>query len=171
MSGFNEHKVMLFLNPDLYTAFVKLQADRGLGRSYAGLLPFVEGLYRMGYLSQDVYEAQVKRYSEPLIQKKPTQQDIFEKQDVMKADKTIKSIIEQFANHKQNPAWLQSVRKYAERFSQLDSAKTLLGMVEKATSDTVATVREDPVSLTDSEKAAQLRQDLRGQTDSYREGE
>ena len=44
--GFREHGVMLYLDKALYKAFIRLQADKGLGRSYAGLLPFVEGLYR-----------------------------------------------------------------------------------------------------------------------------
>ena len=38
--SFREHGVMLYLDKTLYKAFIRLQADKGLGRSYAGLLPF-----------------------------------------------------------------------------------------------------------------------------------
>lgn len=67
--GFREHGVMLFLSNPLYLGFIKLQADKGLGRSYAGLLPFVEGLYRMGYLSKEDYEIYFKKYSQGLTKK------------------------------------------------------------------------------------------------------
>jgi hypothetical protein len=57
----------MYLSNELYLGFVKLQADKGLGRSYAALLPFVEGLYHMGYITQDVYQAHAVRYSKPLL--------------------------------------------------------------------------------------------------------
>jgi len=63
LGKFREHGVMLFLSHDLYLGFIKLQADRGLGRSFAGLLPFNEGLYRMGYISKESYEAHKRKYS------------------------------------------------------------------------------------------------------------
>ncbi len=69
-SGFQEHKVMLFLDKDLYVAFIRVQADKAVGRSYAGLLPFVEGLYHMGYIKRDVYEKHMLKYSDTLISKK-----------------------------------------------------------------------------------------------------
>ena len=64
---FREHGVLLYLSNELYMGFVKLQADKGLGRSYAALLPFVEGLYHLGYITQEVYQAHVVRYSKPLL--------------------------------------------------------------------------------------------------------
>ena len=64
---FKEHGVLMYLSNELYLGFVKLQADKGLGRSYAALLPFVEGLYHMGYITQDVYQAHAVRYSKPLL--------------------------------------------------------------------------------------------------------
>lgn len=66
-SGFKEHQVMLCLDKEPYHGFIQIQADRDLGRSYAGLLPFVEGLYHLGYISKEVYDAHFKKYSEPLI--------------------------------------------------------------------------------------------------------
>ena len=64
---FQEHKLMLFLDKELYVAFIRLQADKGLGRSYAGLLPLVEGLYHMGYINREIYEKHVLKYSDKLV--------------------------------------------------------------------------------------------------------
>jgi hypothetical protein len=61
---------MLFLDRELYVGFIKLQADKGVGRSYAGLLPFVEGVYHMGYINREIYEKHVAKYSERLVGKK-----------------------------------------------------------------------------------------------------
>jgi hypothetical protein len=69
-TGFQEHKVMLFLDRELYTAFIRVQADKGVGRSYAGLLPFVEGLYHMGYINRETYDKHVQKYSDRLVAKK-----------------------------------------------------------------------------------------------------
>lgn len=69
-TSFQEHKVMLFLDKELYVAFIRLQADKSIGRSYAGLLPFVEGLYHMGYINRDVYQTHVQKYSDKLVGKK-----------------------------------------------------------------------------------------------------
>ena len=60
------HGLLLYLPSPLYLALIRLQADRGLGRSYAGLLALTEGLYRLGYLSEDAYLQFTKRYSKPL---------------------------------------------------------------------------------------------------------
>lgn len=59
---------MLYLAPELYHGFVKMQADRNLGRSYAALLAYVEGLYTLGYINQDVYEKYAAKYNVPLVQ-------------------------------------------------------------------------------------------------------
>jgi hypothetical protein len=67
---FQEHKVRLYLDKELYVAFIRLQADKCLGRSYAGLLPFIEGLYHMGYINREIYQQHLLRYSEKLVGKK-----------------------------------------------------------------------------------------------------
>jgi len=63
LGKFREHGVMLFLDHELYLGFIKLQADRGLGRSFAGLLPFNEGLFQMGYINKETYEKHKAKYS------------------------------------------------------------------------------------------------------------
>jgi hypothetical protein len=66
--GFREHGVMLYLDKTLYKAFIRLQADKGLGRSYAGLLAFVEGLFHLGFLSKEDYQKYVAKYSQELTE-------------------------------------------------------------------------------------------------------
>lgn len=138
-SGFREWKVMLCLNKELYRAFIKVQADKDLGRSYAGLLPFVEGLYHMGYIAQDVYEKNVKHYSEPLIKKEEVPESPEQKQarvSLESEDTIFKETIAQFSLHAQNSQWLLKWQQKAEKFqSRLDSARTLLSMISSVTSD------------------------------------
>lgn len=131
--GFNEHKVMLFLDSELYVAFIKLQADRGLGRSYAGLLAYVEGLYQMGYLSKETYEKHVQRYSEPLNKKAPDAPPSVEELQIEKVSRIIEEMIRQFPEHKDNVNWLRNANVYAERFIRLAPAVVLRDMVKAAT--------------------------------------
>ena len=139
-SGFMEHKVMICLNKTLYHAFIKLQADRVLGRSYAGLLPWIEGMYRMGYLTKEQYEENFKKYSEPLIIDKPAETRVIieERRILTTKDRLFKAMIEQFDLHADNKQWLQKVKQQAEPFAdRLESAKTLLSMIEKGSASTV----------------------------------
>ena len=117
---------MLCLDTDLYLAFIKLQANMGLGRAYAGLLPYVDGLYHMGYIDKAVYDTHVKRYSEPLRKKdeKKLWSSLEEKRQAEgreKAEKTLKGMIAQFDYYKDNPGWLKSAAAFAERFGELGS--------------------------------------------------
>ena len=75
---FREHGVMLFLDGELYHAFSKLQADKCLGRSFAGLRIFTEGVYILGYISKDCYKAHVEKYEEPLYREesKPSPKEL-----------------------------------------------------------------------------------------------
>ena len=60
--GFSEHKYMLFLDRILYSATVRLQADRGLGRSFSVLLPYVTGMHELGYINDELFELYKNRY-------------------------------------------------------------------------------------------------------------
>ena len=60
------HGLLLYLPPSLYLALIRLQADKGLGRSFAGLLALTEGLYRLGYLEEKEYIRLYERYTTPL---------------------------------------------------------------------------------------------------------
>jgi hypothetical protein len=96
---FQEHKVRLYLDKELYVAFIRLQADKSLGRSYAGLLPFVEGLYHMGYINKEVYQQHVAKYSDKLIGKK--QLTLAESQEMeknIKLGKLFEAVAKQWQN-------------------------------------------------------------------------
>ncbi len=69
---------MLFLDGELYHAFSKLQADKCLGRSFAGLRAFTEGIYRLGYISERSYQAHVEKYEVPLFEEesKPSPKEL-----------------------------------------------------------------------------------------------
>jgi len=129
---FQEHKVMLFLSKELYVAFIKLQADRGLGRSFAALLPFVEGLHSMGYISEEVYREHVNRYSKPLI----VQTTLAEATDVQadQLNKTMGMVADQWATHL-NPEWRRGWLETARQHSELSNAKLILALEEEAISN------------------------------------
>lgn len=61
-----EHVFYLYLDSSLYNAVIKFQAEKELGRAYATLRIFVEGLKALNLISQDLYEYYKKKYSEPL---------------------------------------------------------------------------------------------------------
>jgi hypothetical protein len=71
MKDFKEHGVLLYLTPSLYLAFIKLQGDKGLGRSFAGLLAFNEGMHTLGYISDEQYEENRRKYSRKLFEAQP----------------------------------------------------------------------------------------------------
>lgn len=86
MGEFREHGLMLYLGPQLYSAFIRLQADKDLGRSYAGLLAFVEGLHELGYLSDKDYAVAVKRYNQPMNPEQPETPEVVESKPVIQIE-------------------------------------------------------------------------------------
>lgn len=65
--SFQGHSLRLYLDKTFYKALIKLQADKGLGPSFAGLLIYTEGLHHLGYITNEEHEQHVKRYSQPLM--------------------------------------------------------------------------------------------------------
>ena len=134
MGDFREHGVMLYLSKDLYIAFIRLQADRGLGRSYAGLLPFTEGMYHLGYISKEAYEEHTGKYSEKLVSENthldPKQAE--EKQRLQQKDRFFKEVLTQWEIH-HTLEWREKMLKQAEMWKdKLESARLVLGFREKA---------------------------------------
>ena len=132
MGSFREHGVLIYLSKDLYIGFIKLQADKGLGRSYAGLLPFVEGLFRMGYISKEVYEDHVKKYSTPLESDKPLSlEQSKEKQFLEQRDEQFKEMRKQWELHP-DPKWREKAYAFAEKYTdKLQSARDILALKER----------------------------------------
>jgi hypothetical protein len=132
MTNFREHGVPIYLDRELYVAFIKLQADRGLGRAYAGLLPFVEGLYQMGYISKEVYEVHRQKYSEPLLDSKASPKVV--DTQVEQLNKTLGMVYEQWNDHPKREwreKWLKTARQHAE----LSNAKLILALEQKVVSN------------------------------------
>jgi hypothetical protein len=123
MGDFREHGVMLYLDRTLYRAFIKLQADKDLGRSYAGLLPFVEGLYAMGYIDEQVYVQHKERYSAPLIVEKPLQHFVDKESEQL--NKTLGATASQWDLHP-DPLWRQRWISIAELHPTLPNSKLVL---------------------------------------------
>jgi hypothetical protein len=137
LGSYKEHGVMIYLSKDLYTGFIRLQADKGLGRSYAGLLPFTEGLFRLGYISKEVYEEHFKKYSTPLVVEKPeTNVSSLEQQKAKQLlahkDWQFKEMLAQWDLHPSRD-WRAKAFKHAEQWKdKLESARLLIAKKESA---------------------------------------
>ena len=60
---FSEHIFRLCLDYKLYSAAINLQSEMGLGKAYAGMLPYVYGLHALGQLSDEDFELYKNKYS------------------------------------------------------------------------------------------------------------
>ena len=129
--GFSEHGLILYLNPKLYLGLVNLQADHGLGKSYAGLLAFVEGMYQLGYLDAVEYDVLHAKYSRGLMeQEQPalTLEQTKEQKQLDAKDRQFNGQLEQWDLHP-NPEWRRKVWADAENYvDKLESAKQLLAL-------------------------------------------
>jgi hypothetical protein len=125
LGNFREHGVLLYLSKDLYSGWVRLQADKDLGRTYAGLLPFTEGLYRLGYISKEVYEEHLKKYSQPLTAKEElTDSQLKEKERLEKENHYFKAVLEEWDNRPIE--WKNKMISYAKKHSESENAKLLI---------------------------------------------
>lgn len=148
MAKFREHGVMLYLSKDLYLGFIKLQADKELGRSFAALLPFTEGLYRMGYISEEVYEAHKKRYSEPLTTENEAQKnqrlrrEQCVKRETEELNKQFGMVADQWESHT-SKEWRRTWIKKAKQHLDVPNAKLILELAQSK-----ETTLEDSIILT-----------------------
>jgi len=139
---------MMFLSRELYVAFIKLQADKELGRSFAALLPFTEGLYRMGYISEEVYEAHKKRYSEPLTKESAAQKNQRLRKE-RKAEKETEQLNKQFGmvadqwESHTSKEWRSLWIKRAKQHLDIPNAKLILELAQSK-----ETTLEDSIVLT-----------------------
>jgi len=126
MGKFREHGVMLFLDHELYIGFIKLQADRGLGRSFAGLLPFNEGLFQMGYISKESYEAHKAKYSVKL----GVAPSVPIETKYAKLIESFENILKQWPQMRDEPRkfWIEKAEKWKDT---LPVAEKLLELVKK----------------------------------------
>lgn len=130
---FKEHQLRLYLDRRLSMAFTRLRADKGLGRSFAGLLCFIEGLHNMGFIGDVDYERYRKRYSTPL-DKSPEQValvDYTEANQVKAKRKMFSQVVAQFEIHKDKEGWVDLWREKAIKHPDLPEARELLAIIEE----------------------------------------
>lgn len=118
--SFKEHGILLYLDKELYRAFIRLQADRDLGRTYAGFLPLVEGFYRLGYLSEESYHSHMEKYSQPLNEE-PTAEPVV----ISPEEKLLASVVSQWELHT-DLKWRDHWKKEAEKHPDLVSAQKII---------------------------------------------
>lgn len=125
MTNFREHGLPIYLDRELYVAFIKLQADRGLGKSFAALLSFVEGLYSLGYISKEVYEVHKRKYSVPLLVQKTISEIVDKEPDQLNT--ILGMVYSQWKDHPKREwreKWLNTARQHPE----LSNAKLILAL-------------------------------------------
>ena len=95
----NPHILRLFLDSPLDVALTQFQATNKLGRSYAGLLIFIEGLRKLNFISEVVYQYYRERYMKPL-QTTPIIEDPQaakqKEEELEKARRRLREVLEQF---------------------------------------------------------------------------
>lgn len=131
MGKFQEHGFMLYLGKDLYLATIKLQADKRLGRSYSTLLPFVTGLYYMGYITKPTYLRYKQKYSTPL-DTDPRQTQLEEHKQTREAlelERMFGQVINQFDAHKDKDGWVETWIQKAQSHSDITNARKLLALI------------------------------------------
>jgi hypothetical protein len=130
-TGFQDHYVRLFLDRELYVAFIRLQADKTLGRSFAGLLPFVEGLYHMGYLNREQYEKHREKYSDMLVGKK--QLTLVETQEMEKSIQQVryfKAVADQWETLKPEQR-AKHLKKAIDARAKVPEAELIIQLAQK----------------------------------------
>jgi hypothetical protein len=130
MGKFKEHGVMMYLDTELYVPFVKLQADKGLGRSFAALLSFVEGLYSLGFISKEVYESHKRKYSLPLLAQKTLAEVVDKEPDQL--NKTLGMVLDQWEDHPKRE-WRRKWMDTARLHPDLPNAKRVLQLEQEVT--------------------------------------
>ncbi len=129
MGSFKEHGVLIYLSKELYNGFIRLQADKGLGRSYAGLLPFVEGLYKLGYIATEVYQKHIEKYSVQLCEENLSVAPLSPEERKLKhlleqKNEQFKGMLEQWDIH--DLQWKIKAIAFAKKNSDFEYAKLII---------------------------------------------
>jgi len=132
-----DHIFKLCLPPELYLGVIKFQAEKEIGRPFAGLLLLTKAAYQEHLISQDVYETLTYRYSRKLV----TEDSIQSKKSLgqLQEDQKIKNKNQQFGNvlsqwhlhpdQKWRQAWLEQAEEWKTR---CPNARILLEKIEQA---------------------------------------
>jgi hypothetical protein len=106
------HALTLFLDAPLCVALTQFQALNTLGRTYAGLLIFIEGLRKLNLVNEVVYQHYKGLYSQPLRITPIVEDPQVAKRneaELQRARKSLQGVIELFPklNAKSQAYWRQ----------------------------------------------------------------
>jgi len=60
------HILRIYLDSPLYLKFIQFQAEHKLGKAYAGLLIFIEGMKSLKLIDGETYDFYKHKYNKPL---------------------------------------------------------------------------------------------------------
>ena len=144
-----EHGLLLFLTPELLLALAKVQVQKEVGRSYAGLLALAIGFHELGAIDDETFSVLERRYCEKLVQEprpKPlSTAELMEKRKLEIKNRYFLSLLDQWDLHK-DPKWRQRAFAEAEKFGdELESARKILAR-RKSRRDIVSQGKGDMIS-------------------------
>jgi hypothetical protein len=143
--GFKEHGLMLYLSPSLYIAFIKLQGDKKMGRSYAGLTAFNEGMHALQYISDEEYEVNKQKYNKPLVgtatPKTLTIQQLNEKKEFDAMSRAFSGVLSQWNLTHVDPNWRQKWIEKAKLWKDKIQSASMIADLENT--DNVAAATEE----------------------------
>jgi hypothetical protein len=132
-----EHGLLLFMPSELNIAFIKFQAEKELGRSYAGLYLLNDALFRHGCISQETYKIYEQKYGEKLVKAKEVESKplmkvkMEEDQKLKDLDKQFKNAVDQWELHP-SIEWRRKWVKLAEKWKdKIPNAKLVLEFANK----------------------------------------
>jgi hypothetical protein len=116
-----EHIMKICLAPELYMAMTAYQVQKGIGKSYAGLLLLTKALYQEKLISKENYEKFVYRYSRKLVpEEQPTKLTFEQQKNKQKLDEKARSfgaVYSQWDTHPNSEwrqRWINEARKYQD---------------------------------------------------------
>lgn len=126
-----EHGLLLFLPPELILALAKVEVQKEIGRTYAGLYALAVGLHQLGAIDDETFAFFEKRYSEKLVPEQPqkplTPVELLEKQKLQSKDRLFLSVLDQWDIH--DSKWRLKAFAEAEKFQDtLESARRVLAL-------------------------------------------
>ena len=113
-------------------ALIKLQADKELGQSYAGLYAINEGLHDLKYLSDEDYQVFKKRYSVKLAddqsQKQTPEVNLQAQKEIENMTRYFSMVLDQWHLHPNSEWRSKQLKKAQEYANRVPNAKVVLAM-------------------------------------------
>lgn len=130
-----EHQLTLFLPPELHLALIKYQAQKELGRPYAGLLLITKQIYQEKLITKELYDIFVNRYSRKLVPENFKEQEIVMQKRELKVklenmNKTMGYALQEWGLHnvEWKIKWIEKARSFKD---QIPNANLILEKEEK----------------------------------------